>query len=674
MSTCIKKVIEANNTHLLSLIEMLGGFTGTIVPIIGAGMSIPCGMPGWTGFLEELVKAGHDIGQLSEQGVSLARKLLEDGDYEGTADVLYSLIPKLFKDRLQTDFRLRSREIKGPIKTVPQLITNLAITTNYDRVFEGAWREYLKHVGQDDSAVEVLRANHPDDTMRALVHKTPMLIKLHGDVESPTDWILTKSNFQVAYETGTRQVHNFLSKLFVSHTPLFIGSSLNEPRIFNAMKPESESYAIMTCSGEPKDAKLLSKVRSSVKIIWIQKRHIEDEFKHMTVYDLIDPLLKYIADSAESIRQSRNNNYYNIELPSNENLKIFEANKNYEKGIAWIQSNWNKKRSWGYLIKLLDYCEKRRDHISGLKYCYMYAEDLRQAGFEQPSQIQHAIQYYYASFNSIGGRILNAIYEHQRNLPAIGLGDYYQLKSLVQIGELYFQEEDFAKAADHFTMVWQYQHRLQVHQKLSITVLKYLATMEVSEIVFDTDRGYNYPQKNNYQKALDYANKIIELSRRISYSDGIAWGYATKAFAYTAEDKDQWQKVSESFRLARENAKEVNMSCQIHIQLYEIAFFRRKGGDHLEKSLKKWEAIKPGTLERPRDLARYYEEGSRIYKRLGDDKVAYMYFLKAINHFYREDQMFREWANRPIVMRLRDTCKKEFGLEFEKCIDECRKM
>jgi hypothetical protein len=121
--------IEDNEDNLRQLIEQLKSPVG-IIPFVGAGLSIPFGLPNWSSFL---------INQARKAGVEREiQEQLNVGEYEDAAEVLLSARGYLaFHDAIANTFgshKLANIKLEGAVSFVPQLATGPVITTNFDHV------------------------------------------------------------------------------------------------------------------------------------------------------------------------------------------------------------------------------------------------------------------------------------------------------------------------------------------------------------------------------------------------------------------------------------------------------------------------------------------------------------------------------------------------------------
>lgn len=102
--------------------------SGSVVPFVGAGLSIPSRYPGWTAFLYRLREESHVV-------EAELTTLISNGEYEEAAQLLHDDAPKLFNEALVNYFA-RDRDILGPIQYLPYLFNGTVFTTNFDNVLK----------------------------------------------------------------------------------------------------------------------------------------------------------------------------------------------------------------------------------------------------------------------------------------------------------------------------------------------------------------------------------------------------------------------------------------------------------------------------------------------------------------------------------------------------------
>ncbi len=194
---------------------------GAIVPFVGAGLTVPCGMPAWTQFLvESAVHAG-----LVETDV---RTRLARGQYEEVAEeVVNALGPARFDDLVDGKFG-GSAVPTGAILHLPAFATGCVITTNFDELLERAYE------AAGAPFTERIVGCSQTGFRRALADREHHLLKLHGSVRDSRTRVLTLAEYKAAYGDGTidytQELPKTLKKAFTSARLLFIGCSLATDR------------------------------------------------------------------------------------------------------------------------------------------------------------------------------------------------------------------------------------------------------------------------------------------------------------------------------------------------------------------------------------------------------------------------------------------------------------
>jgi len=240
---------QTNQENLRRLIEQVKSSIG-IIPFIGAGISIPFGFPGWTGFL---------LSQAAIAGIQReVRSNLKQNDYEAAAELLLNkLTPFGLQAAIEQNFgdhrlKITKEDVPKPLRYVVQLSKGPVFTTNFDRVLEQVY-EALGHPFQG-----IVQGARPDQTIRALHQNQLKLIKLHGDWEERTDRVLTRSDYERHYGYRDKEIIDFslplprlIKQVLTGRPLLFIGCSLNKDRTIDVLRqsvmdfPESTHFAIV---------------------------------------------------------------------------------------------------------------------------------------------------------------------------------------------------------------------------------------------------------------------------------------------------------------------------------------------------------------------------------------------------------------------------------------------
>lgn len=200
------------------------------VLVIGAGVSKACtnavgqNPPSWSELLSVLIDE-YTAGSTK----TAARRLLKNGDYLSLAELVRAKARALGKEQdfhktiaRVTDGGTKAAEHFQPTELHESLLRlepDILITTNYDRIFERASQNgYNVHRYDSSTLASDVRGGNP------------VLIKVHGSVDSAEELILTRSDYSKLRREGA-QVLEVVEALFLTRTALFVGYSFNDPDI-----------------------------------------------------------------------------------------------------------------------------------------------------------------------------------------------------------------------------------------------------------------------------------------------------------------------------------------------------------------------------------------------------------------------------------------------------------
>lgn len=224
--------------------------------LVGAGLSVPAGFVAWKDLLRDVAAdLDLDIDQESDL-IGLAQYHVND---RRSRDAIHrKILQEYTKDATPTaNHRLIARL---PIDTV--------WTTNYDRLLEDAFKEERKRVD---------RKIRREDLARTYPKRDVVLYKMHGDVESPDEAVLTKEDYERYNEPQRRQLFSLqLQADLISKTFLFLGLSFTDPNIdyilgrVRSLIGESKRqhyWVVRDANADPKATK---------RDVTIQKHRIQD--------------------------------------------------------------------------------------------------------------------------------------------------------------------------------------------------------------------------------------------------------------------------------------------------------------------------------------------------------------------------------------------------------------
>lgn len=246
-----------------------------IVPFIGAGLSLPTGLPLWRGFL---VKVQNE----SSINQEVFSSLLDKGEFEEAAQLLDEHCATHLQEQLDNEYgkHFSLEEIDGVICRLPEFFPNSSIvTTNYDSLLKVIYENNSKsftHYLFDLNAIEF---------SRLLSSGQRVLLKLHGTHTTKTKRILTVDEYNRHYNENNT-ISNCIYQLF-SKSILFLGCSLSVDRTIKTLQEIvsergsdnlARHYAFLSL-GEMSNAEKINRQKELAKAnifpIWYDDDHDE---------------------------------------------------------------------------------------------------------------------------------------------------------------------------------------------------------------------------------------------------------------------------------------------------------------------------------------------------------------------------------------------------------------
>jgi tetratricopeptide (TPR) repeat protein len=657
------RTYQTNQNPIEDLVQTLQERPASLVPFIGAGMSMPSGMPGWQGFLEGLIRHGRDSTLLDrniraavEDRLAAVEDRLAAGRFEAAADYLRVALGNQLDDALQREFRLRGRAVQGAVWKVPALATNLIITTNYDRVVETVWSEQLR---KDDpgSQAETLTASQ-GDIERALRGNGRFVLKLHGDVEKPESWILARQQYAAHYDGPGAPVRLFLESFVASFQPLFLGCSLREERIFQAMRSGSgRGYAVIALESEEIQRRLAEELRDIVRIIWLRP---DDVKPGGSPYALLEPMLEWVAARAQS---------RGIIWPSPPprptswagTLAGLEAKGDYDAAVRWIEERWHALASWELFIERLHFAD-----LLGLPVGEEEQARLLEKVQHLPTTdlVQHGLDFYSARLSGHEGASRRAVNLYAASVPRRGLGDHYQLRSRYELAQSSFRLEDFERARREFRQLLVLIDPRRADRAFQASLLNFLGTLEVIHVIHDLPFSAAAApgwERGSAEECLRLAEEQRRLARDAELADAVAWSFAVEAFGREASGEPDEAAAAYSSALEG-HGQGWRSTTPSHILIYRAGFERRRGnlGAAAECLDKASAMIAPGT--RPKDQARVLEERALLLFMTGEAAAAKDLVRQAARLYFQEKDS-AVWIGCPLLKRVR-RCLSEYGISL----------
>jgi eukaryotic-like serine/threonine-protein kinase len=220
--------IDLDHPYVQELREYAVVTPELIVPFVGAGLSVPAGLPTWQRLLEALAERARLLGLIDQDRRDT---ILRQEPVRAGTRLREILTEAQWRDRV-------TRELTPqPGYTIPQAYQLLwrqlgargLISTNLDRIAADAYakvnqRAPLVYVGTDGDALQgLLRATDP------------WILMLHGDLTRPSTWVLTEDSYsEVTHRNGPLDA--CLSSITESRILLFLGFSGSDFHITTALR------------------------------------------------------------------------------------------------------------------------------------------------------------------------------------------------------------------------------------------------------------------------------------------------------------------------------------------------------------------------------------------------------------------------------------------------------
>jgi len=185
--------------------------SGRVALFLGAGVSIPAGLPSWSQLVAEM------RARAVEGGAEIPAQDFDALDVLDQTELLRSVLGDELELRVAERFQSASPALSHAL--LASLRCQEAVTTNYDCCYEVA----MSAVGGADTSVAVMPWEKP-------VPGRPWLLKLHGDAGRPESVVLTRGQF-IGYDGRWRPVGSVFQALLMTRQLLVVGASLSDDNV-----------------------------------------------------------------------------------------------------------------------------------------------------------------------------------------------------------------------------------------------------------------------------------------------------------------------------------------------------------------------------------------------------------------------------------------------------------
>ncbi|MEM6647914.1 MAG: SIR2 family protein, partial [Bacteroidota bacterium] len=215
--------------------------SGRAVVYVGAGASMPVGLPDWRTFLSECVSRAEAEENGKKAGANPAsphdgskwvfiRERLDQGDYLICAEMLQMEIGQAIEQYVWDIFGENNNP--SPIhREIARIPFSMAITTNYDRLLESAY----PGVGNIYTWMDPLAF------FSAIKKRRMAIVKIHGDVGNSPSLVLTRTHYRDLMHVS-QAFNRSLATLLALRTFLFVGSSLRDHDLLRLLDESKLTY------------------------------------------------------------------------------------------------------------------------------------------------------------------------------------------------------------------------------------------------------------------------------------------------------------------------------------------------------------------------------------------------------------------------------------------------
>jgi hypothetical protein len=250
--------------------------------------------PDWLGFLR-ILRSAHNRGTADD--LTLADEFLDQNRYLDCAEILKStcIHGADYARVLGTTFeRYQPTDIHKCIDLIDQKIV---VTTNFDTLYEDYCRQ------GDGASGYIVQNYYDDDIVTRLRSPKRLIVKAHGCVTRPERTVLTRSDFFIARQKH-QGFYKVLESLFLTHTLVFIGYSVNDPDIQLLL----ENSSITAHSDHPHYALMAAGIHPAIRNSFRKTYNIEIlEFDPADNYAQFGVSLENLAERVEEVREEQRN-------------------------------------------------------------------------------------------------------------------------------------------------------------------------------------------------------------------------------------------------------------------------------------------------------------------------------------------------------------------------------
>lgn len=210
-------------------------------------------MKGW----EEFIKSASSS-LLSNENQSLVNNEIRKKNYLRALEIVKRRSDiGAYTRFLSEEFSRKHYEPSVAHEIIKSLNMKIMVTTNFDSVLDN-------HCKSNNGDYVVINYSNSEDILTHIKSYNNVIVKAHGTIDSPDKIIFTESDYLNSMKNNGL-FYKILESLFITHTVLFLGYSMNDPDIqlllnneANTSSKSSPHYILMTDDLDPLDEELWS--------------------------------------------------------------------------------------------------------------------------------------------------------------------------------------------------------------------------------------------------------------------------------------------------------------------------------------------------------------------------------------------------------------------------------
>ncbi|MFT8841114.1 MAG: SIR2 family protein [Leuconostoc citreum] len=312
----------------------------------GAGVAAEFGIPSWGGFVDKLVESVSFDDKLADDEINQYRS---SERYLDTLEVIYRADEQQFHETMRAEF-LADSFPDFENKTNQELLFDLGqpiyLTTNVDNSIEEARKN-----GSLKRSTEILSYTNTksirDKLLNTDLNKNPLVVSVHGQLSDPQNLIFTRSQYSnIFLGKNTFFFEKILPALFLTHTVLMVGYSLNDPDLQMVLeklatnKPYSHNIYLLLNKSISKYAMTDFENRLDLQVVNISnsKHHENPSLELNYALQRLQEIVNKITDDPNQYTDNASISKLAAEVQQNLTKKNHESSDDDSRSCAVIES------------------------------------------------------------------------------------------------------------------------------------------------------------------------------------------------------------------------------------------------------------------------------------------------------------------------------------------------